>query len=79
MSLDIRLTDAAVTRMKPVGIFIREAGSTRSITPEEWAQRFPDKVPVMFLPEDEEPYDHCVYEANITHNLIGMAKASWVV
>jgi hypothetical protein len=59
-------------------IFIRENGTNKRITREEWDERFPDREPVT-----SEATDDCLFTANITHNLNKMAmdagiyKALW--
>ncbi|WP_331326524.1 hypothetical protein [Methylobacterium fujisawaense] len=67
MSLDVYL-EGAPTVGPGTGIFIREAGSTRELTREEWDQRFPGREPVIAPARS----DKC-YSANITHNLGDMA------
>lgn len=50
-------------------IFIRESGSMKEISREEWNRRFPDQEPVTItIPQGIQ-----VYWANITHNLWRMA------
>jgi hypothetical protein len=57
-------------------IYIRERGSTREISREEWDERFPDSEPVAL---DPGWADECkVFDANITHNLGAMAKAAGI-
>lgn len=54
-------------------IFIREDGSTKEISREEWDRRFPGREPVTaMIGEDPEE----IYSANITHNLGDMAYAA---
>jgi hypothetical protein len=72
MSLDVYLELEGHTVPKTgSGIFIRENGSTREISREEWDERNPDREPVIFQSEEEETTR--VYHANITHNLNAMA------
>lgn len=75
MSLDVWLTmpGARVERAQS-SIFVREGGSTREITREEWDARFPGCEPVTVTQETSEQ----VYEANITHNLGKMADAAGI-
>jgi hypothetical protein len=73
MSLDVYL---AIERADPTAapsaprIFIREAGSTKEISREEWDTRYPGREPFTAL-VDDDPLG--VYSGNITHNLSGMA------
>ena len=73
MSLDVYLYNENV----PPAIRVREDGTIRTITREEWDAAFPDYE----LLEEED--DVCVYTDNITHNLTKMAddanlyKALW--
>ena len=75
MSLDVYLTleGATIPEVKNC-IFIREGGSTKQITREEWDRRFPGREPatVSIGASDE------VYTANITHNLNKMADAAGI-
>jgi len=73
MSLDIYLESDEPARSKSgPRIFIRDGGSTREISREEWDQRFPGREPVTFESDDEET--KTLYHANITHNLNKMAE-----
>ena len=80
MSLDIWLTIKSNKNQKEgsfIGgrIFIREDGTTKEISREEWDSRFPSREPVVFVePHDSSDDDYVfVYENNITHNLGKMA------
>lgn len=83
MSLDVYLEmpghKAESTAPK---IFIREDGQTKEISRAEWNERFPDRVPVTFIPNFDEE-DPVVWHGNITHNLgkmaseVGVYKALW--
>lgn len=73
MSLDVYLTTDRVARREPE-IFIRRAGATVAITREEWDALYPGREP--FVLDSEETDD--VYQANITHNLGGMAQAAGI-
>lgn len=53
------------------GIFIRENGSTKEISRDEWNERFPGREPVIVEQNDETDE---VYSGNITHNLTEMAS-----
>lgn len=69
MSLDVYLNLPGASASGS-GIFIRENGSMREITRDEWNEKFPDREPIIVTRED----DSRVYSANITHNLGGMAS-----
>lgn len=72
MSLDVYLTiEGYQAPAQDDRIFIREDGSNREITREEWDERFPGQVP---FTADVASND--VYSANITHNLNTMAEAA---
>lgn len=70
MSLDVYLTLAGSRRETGSGIFVREDGSAKEITREEWDARFPGREPVVCSPE---PDSNTVFDQNITHNLGKMA------
>ena len=72
MSLDVYLTDDEPTP-RGSGIFVRENGSTREISREEWDAKFPGCEPVVAHMECKERYS-----ANITHNLNTMADAAGI-
>lgn len=73
MSLDVYLTIPGVApEAKRQAIYIRENGSTKEITRQEWDERFPGIEPVIFE-TGVESRDDTVYTANITHNLGLMA------
>lgn len=78
MSLDVHLiTEGVKSDPAPSagsGIFIREDGQTREISHEEWIQKFPGRVPVIFQQGDENR--GVIYHANITHNLGKMAESA---
>jgi hypothetical protein len=70
MSLDVYLIMEGARVPVTSGIFIREGGSTKEITANEWNARYPDREPVVLLRDEESD---TVYSANITHNLNKMA------
>lgn len=80
MSLDVNLEFECT---EPVyaseQIFIREGGSTKAITREEWDRRFPDREPIV-VPATLKESDRTrnVYWANITHNLNAMASEAGI-
>jgi len=78
MSLDVYLSLKNKTIKKPIssGIYIRENGSTKEISEEEWNERFPDREPVKIKQNEEET--NKVYHANITHNLCEMAEQAGI-
>ena len=69
MSLDVYLTLPGVAVQVEARIFIREDGANKEISRAEWDQRYPGREPFTVASEDSET----VYDANITHNLNGMA------
>lgn len=76
MSLDVSLkTPGVIHAILKSGIFIRENGVTKEISEEEWAQRFPGRVPVVVNADSE---DETVYTANVTHNLNKMAAEAGI-
>jgi hypothetical protein len=80
MSLDVYLTFPNDEREFVPGrarIFIRENGSTREITREEWDERFSGTEPVV-LSQHDEGDNRVVYRSNITHNLNTMAKEAGI-
>ena len=72
MSLDVYLTSEIPVLVKSSGIFIREKGSTKELSVEEWNNRFPDRTAAIVETESET---NTIYHANITHNLGQMARA----
>ena len=74
MSLDVYLTmEEAIPVERGSGIFVRENGTTKEITREEWDSLHPGQEPVTFQSTQETT--NRVYSANITHNLNKMAMA----
>jgi hypothetical protein len=71
MSLDISLRiDKPILKIG-TGVFIRENGQNRELTIAEVKEKFPDTdIEFSITRETEE-----VFDTNITHNLIPMAKA----
>jgi hypothetical protein len=77
MSLDVYLTLPGAPPRETSGIFVRESGSVRELTREEWDERYPGREPVVAtIPETDEPTE--VFSANITHNLNSMAGAAGI-
>jgi hypothetical protein len=74
MSLDFYLETPDQTRTDEGGIFIRENGSNRKISREEWDQMHPGEEPCVVLPYETQT----IFHANITHNLGKMASARLV-
>lgn len=72
MGLDISLRiDKPILKIG-TGVFIRENGQNRELTVEEVKEKFPDRdIEFSVNRETEE-----VFESNITHNLVPMAKAA---
>lgn len=78
MSLDVYLTVPNTDRVvTPAKILVRENGSIREITREEWDKRMPGMEPVAYTPQDAGPTLE-VFAANITHNLGTMADAAGI-
>ena len=76
MSLDVYLTTKEpVVPKRQDRIFIREDGSTKEISREEWDRRNPGREPLVLC--DEGKADE-VFTANITHNLGKMADAAGI-
>lgn len=73
MSLDVYLKPAEPIIKKSTGIFIRQNGSTKEVTVEEWNQLNPDRMIQVGNFEESEYESDYVYEANITHNMGNMA------
>jgi len=72
MSLDVYLElEGAITLHTESRIYVRDGGSTKEITREEWDERYPDREPVT-MPAGVDD-SGIVYTANITHNLNKMA------
>jgi len=75
MSLDVYLvTDVLPLPREPM-ILIREKGEIREIGLKEWERRYPGREPVYTDPPKQDYY---AYEANITHNLAGMAAQAGI-
>jgi hypothetical protein len=75
MSLDVYLTDKTRTAEPRSRIMVREGGSTRDVTREEWDRLQPGREPVVVVDPGD---DGEVYSANITHNLGKMAREAGV-
>ena len=76
MSLDVYLRIEGMKRADGgSGIFVREGGSTKEITREEWDAKFPGREPIVFQRDTE---DSTVFSANVTHNLGEMADAAGI-
>ena len=77
MSLDVYLKAKEFQIKKASsGIFIRKNGHTEEISQEEWNLQFPSITPVIYHEEERET--NLVYSANITHNLVSMAKEAGI-
>lgn len=76
MSLDVYLTiKGSENKHEGSGIFVRENGETKEITRAEWDEKFPGREP--FTVETQSDGE-TVYDANITHNLGGMADEAGI-
>lgn len=73
MSLDVYLYGSAPIIKYGTGVFVRENGAVKELTPEEVKQRYPgrDVLPVEYERDN-------LYEANITHNLGAMAEEAGI-
>ena len=72
MSLDVYLElEHPVSTNPEPEIYIRADGANRKATRAEWNTLYPEREPITVTPDAEE---RTVYEANITHNLGGMAS-----
>jgi hypothetical protein len=89
MSLDVYLTlgkseieNSYFNEKVGSGIFIREEGSTKEISREEWDRRYPGEEPVTVKYEEDKDNEHHdeieVFTANITHNLGKMANEAGI-
>lgn len=56
------------------GIFVREDGSVKEISRQEWDEKFPGREPVVV----HDSSNDVLYSANITHNLGKMAKGAGI-
>lgn len=74
MSLDVYLEMEGHSEPEREAIFIRDNGSTREITREEWDRLHPDRDPVTCLIGGEAQ----IFSRNITHNLGEMAEAAGI-
>jgi hypothetical protein len=72
MSLDVSLrVDKPIVKIG-TGVFVRDNGQNRELTIEEVKEKFPDSdIEFSMNRETEE-----VFEYNITHNLVPMAKVA---
>lgn len=72
MSLDVSLKVVEPVVKRGTGVFIRESGKNIELTIEQVKERFPESEVIT-----EEEYETLeVFEYNITHNLVPMAKAA---
>ncbi len=74
MSLDVYLKMPTAVSSENARIFIRENGSNREISREEWDRRFPEREPITLMGGETDR----VFEQNITHNLNKMADAAGI-
>lgn len=73
MSLDVYLDLKSHEPIKERKIFIREDGRNKEISREEWDESHPGIEPFV-----TGTWDQHVYSANITHNLVRMAKEAGI-
>lgn len=74
MSLDISLRVIEPVIKSGTGVFIRESGKNIELTVEQVMERFPDSDVIV----DQEFETNEVFDYNITHNLVPMAKAAGI-
>jgi hypothetical protein len=71
MSLWVHLYIVSSSDLPVSGILVRENGQTVEITEEEWERRNPGVTPYRIT----TPHTMTVWELNVTHNLVPMARA----
>lgn len=71
MSLDVYLNIEEHVTIDPL-IYIREEGTIKGLSEEEWKQRFPGREPLRIQQDGDTTTT--VYNGNITHNLGKMAR-----
>jgi hypothetical protein len=76
MSLDVSLIFPDKKNETGSGIFIRENGSIKEISRDEWNEKFPGCEPAITQIGDDDSKE--VYTANITHNLTTMASEAGI-
>ena len=74
MSLDVSLILKGNVSKSDSGIFVRENGSVKELSHEQWNERHPNREPVTMQEKDDE----CLFWANITHNLTSMAREAGI-
>ena len=72
MSLDVSLKYVESVVKSGSGVFIKENGKNIELTIEQIKERFPESEVIT----EEEFETNTVFEYNITHNLVPMAKAA---
>jgi len=73
MSLDVYLKVDEPLVHRGTGVFIRDGGKTKELTPDEVLDRWPD-ADVSY----SQTVSDVAYTANITHNLNSMAEAAGI-
>lgn len=76
MSLDVYLNIDSLRFVKGSGIFVRDGGSMKEITREEWDRLYPGRTPCIVVDEGERTTE--VFRANVTHNVSPMAEAAGI-
>lgn len=74
LSVYLSVTEVRAHKMPEGRIYLREGGYIRQATRAEWDARHPGVEPMFFPATAEE--ETCVFEANVTHNLVQMADAA---
>lgn len=79
MSLDVYLiSKTPIAKKQGSGIFVRENGTTKEISREEWNERNPNFEPVTVLNDENDIETNELFSSNITHNLTKMASEAGV-
>lgn len=73
MSLDVSLISKTPITKKGTGVFIRENGKNKELTVEEVREKFPTVIVI-----ENEFETKCVFNANITNNLMKMADEAGI-
>lgn len=82
MSLDVYLIKDTIRTVPGTGIFVKENGTTRQITKEEWDDIFPGCEIAYFSSESTDVIfteSDYVFDGNVTHNLVPVAKVVGLV
>lgn len=79
MGLNAYLSIPTKSGPKGSGIFVREDGQTKEISRAEWDEKFPGREPVVLVDDSDEGMAALpMFEANLTHNVRGIANAALI-